>query len=240
MSAGMAVAGMHAQLAFCPVGAQRLQGQPVAEQQVVGHLRRDLAALDAGRKVALLVAQHGDDPGLVVRSDPVEPVTQAGLHMAGVVDEAVHGVAVVPAAAVLQALRQVPVVQRRPGLDAALFQAIDQPLVEIQALGIELAVASRLHARPGDGEAVGVDAQRGDQVEVVVQAVVVVAGHVAVAGVGDGAGLPAEAVPDGFALAILEGGAFDLEAAGGDAPDEVGRELAVQRCLGNLRHGGFT
>ena len=48
----------------------------------------------------------------------------------------------------------------------------------------------------------------------------VVAGDVAVGAIGDDAGLLAEAVPDGLALLSLAGSAFDLEGAGGDAPEE--------------------
>mmetsp|Transcript_23370 Transcript_23370/g.55573 ORF Transcript_23370/g.55573 Transcript_23370/m.55573 type:complete len:417 (+) Transcript_23370:247-1497(+) len=217
-----------AELAAGAVGPQCLHGQPVRQQQVVGHLGGDLAALDAGREIALLVAQRRDDPGLVVRGDAVEPVAQPRLHMAGVVDEAVHRVAVVPAAAVLQALRQVPVVERGPGVDAALPEPVNEAFVEVQALRVEGAMAQRLHARPGDGEAVAVDAQRCDQVQVFVQAVEMVAGQVGVAAVGDRTGLPAEAVPDRLALAVGVRGALDLEAAGGHAPGEVARELAVQ------------
>jgi hypothetical protein len=82
-----------AQPALGAVGPQRLQRQAVAEQQVVRHLGGDLAALDAGREVALVVAQRGDDPGLVVRGDAGEAVAQARVHVARVVDEAVHRVA---------------------------------------------------------------------------------------------------------------------------------------------------
>ena len=129
----------------------------------------------------------------------------------------------------LQGLRQVPVVEGAPGVQAAFEHGVDQAVVEGQAglvHGAKAKTPLRQDARPGDGEAVGVDAQRGDQVEVAVQAVVVVAGDVAVARVGDGAGLLAEAVPDGFALAVGEGRALDLGGGGGDAEDEVGGEGA--------------
>jgi hypothetical protein len=56
-------------------------------------------------------------------------------------------------------------------------------------------------------------------------AVVVVAGYVSRAAVDDFAGRVAEGVPDGRALAVGAGAAFDLEGAGGHAPDEVGRKL---------------
>jgi hypothetical protein len=121
-----------AQLAAATVGPQRLQRQAVAEQQVVRHLHRGGTALQARREDAPLVAEHGHHPGLVVGGDGRHAVAQLA-HVPGVVDEALHRVAVRPAALVLQGLRQVPVVQRQVGLHAAREQAVDQALVEGQA-----------------------------------------------------------------------------------------------------------
>ena len=224
-----------AQLRGGALRAQRLQRQAVAQQQVVRDLDRDAARLDARREVALVVAQHRDDPGLVVRRDRGHAVAEAALHAQRVVDEVVHRLARIPAALVLQRLRQVPVVERQVRLESARQQAVDEAVVERQPLLVPGALAQRLHARPRDREAVEVDAQAGDQVEVGIEPVVVVAGDVAVAGVGDHAGHAAEAVPDRFALAVLEGGALDLEGTGGHAPREIGREL--QEKIGGGRHG---
>ena len=55
-------------------------------------------------------------------------------HDVGEFGEGVDGGALVPAALVLQVLRQVPVVQRHPGLEAALEHAVDQARIEGQAL----------------------------------------------------------------------------------------------------------
>jgi hypothetical protein len=49
------------------VGAQGLQGQAVAEQQVVRHLQARVRLFRPGAKDAVLVAQHGNHPGFVVR-----------------------------------------------------------------------------------------------------------------------------------------------------------------------------
>ncbi len=224
-----------AQLGDGACGAQRLQRQAVAEHQVVGDLRGDAARLDARGESAFVVAQHRDHPRLVVRRDGGQPVAQATLDAQRVVDEVVHRRARIPAALVLQRLRQVPVVERQVRRQPARQQAVDEAVVERQALLVPGALAQRLHARPRDREAVEVDAQAGDQIEVGVEPVVVVAGDVAVARVGDRAGDAAEAIPDRFALAVLEGGAFDLEGARGHAPYEIGREL--QGKVGGGRHG---
>ncbi len=217
-----------AQLRAAARRAQRLQRQAVTEQQVVRHLGCGGAALLARREDAPLVAHRRDDPGLVVGGDRGEPIAQPRVHAERVVDEAAHGVALGPAAALLQGLGQVPVVQRQVGLDAARQQAIHQALVEAEAARVPGAVPLGLHTRPRHREAVGIDAERGDQVEVVLQAVVVVAGDSAVAAVGDGARLAAEAVPDRRPLAVGLGRAFDLERAGGHTPDEVVGKAAVR------------
>ena len=67
-----------------------------------------------------------------------------------VVGEPGDDVAVRPAAGVLERLRQVPVVEREPGIDPALEQPVDQPVVEVQALGFAGPRPVGLDARPGD------------------------------------------------------------------------------------------
>jgi len=68
--------------------------------------------------VALVVAEHGRAPRLVERGPHSSPVLQLVEHDHRVVGEPVGGVAVRPAALVLEGLRQVPVVQRDPRVDA--------------------------------------------------------------------------------------------------------------------------
>ena len=59
----------------------------------------------------------------------LHPVAEAVVHDRGVVGEPLGGVALRPAAGVLERLRQVPVVERRHRLDAARQQAVDEPVV---------------------------------------------------------------------------------------------------------------
>jgi len=151
----------------------------------------------------------------------------------------VDRVACGPTALLLKLGRQVPVIERQVGLDAARHQAVHQPLVEVESLGVEGARAGGLHTRPRHREAVRVDAQRADHVEVFGPAVVVVASHVAVAGVGNRAGYAAEAVPDGRTFAVLGRGALDLVGAGGDTPDEVTGKGGQDVGRDGERDGGF-
>lgn len=99
-----------------------------------------------------------------------------------------------PAARVLQLLGQIPVVERRPGSDAAFEESVDETIVEVQPLGVRGAPSTGLDARPGQGEAVGVQPEAAQEVEVLGQAVVVIAGHVTVVAVVDGPGRMAERV----------------------------------------------
>ena len=76
-------------------------------------------------------------------------------HVAGVLGERVHGVLRLPAAvAVLQRLRQVPVIQRRERLDPGRQQLVDETVVEVEALLVRRARALGEDPRPGDPEAV--------------------------------------------------------------------------------------
>ena len=149
--------------------------------------------------------------------------------------EPVGDVAVHPAALVLQRAGQVPVIERRIGLDAAFEHAVDQPIVELEALGIHRADPLRDEAGPGEGEAVGVEAAVADQIEVAGPAVVVVAGDGAGIEVLHIAGGRRKRVPDRGAAAIGLA-AFDLVGGRGGAEGEVGAELVTR----NRKHGGFT
>src|SRR5439155_21469600 len=117
-------------------------------------------------------------------------------------------------AAVLQRLRQVPVVEGGVGADAGVEQAVDEPVVEVQAGGVNRAGTVGQDARPGDGEPVRVDAEAPHHRDVLRPAVVVVAGHVAGVAVVDGAGYAAERVPDGRSPAVLGHRALDLVRGG--------------------------
>jgi hypothetical protein len=196
---------------------------------VVGGAQGGRPVSDPRRLAALLVAEEGDDPRLVDRHPALDEVAQLGGDDPGVLGEAQRGVARRPAAALLQRLRQVPVEQRRGRLDAALQHPLDQPAVEVEALAQRRAEAVGLDPRPGDREAVGLDLQRLDQVEVLAPAVVVVAGDVAGLAADDVALLVDEAVPVRLAAAVLADGALDLVGRGGDAEAEAGRDRGRRR-----------
>ena len=119
-------------------------GRPaVGEQEVVGDAQGLGGIVVAGGVVPLLVAEGGDAPGLVVGHPVADPVAQPPRDDRRVLHEGLGRVALGPAAAVLQRLGQVPVVQGREGLDAGLQQAVHQGVVEIEAGVVDRAPSRR-------------------------------------------------------------------------------------------------
>ena len=195
---------------------------------------------DPRRLHALGVAEERDHPRLVVRDPAVDHVAQLGRHQRRVLGEALGGVAHGPAAGRLARLRQVPVVERRDRLDAALAQAFAQPPVPVDPRAVQGAAPLGLHPRPGDREAVGLGAERRHQVQVLAPAVVVVAGDVARVAARDRPRTAAERVPDRRAAPVLAHGALDLVRRHRDAEPEAGRERADRRRLERGRRHPFT
>ena len=115
-------------------------------------------------------------------------------------------------------------VERRVGSDSALEERIDEAVVKVQARDVHTRPTCE-NARPRDGEAIGVDTERGHARDVVAVPVVVVAGHVAGRTVVDRAGPAAEDVPDGWLLAVSVVRSLDLVRARRHAEDEVPRKL---------------
>ena len=81
-------------------------------------------------------------------------------------------------------------------LDARVQQGVDEAVVEVEAGLVDGARPHGQHARPADAEAIGARAEIGQQPDVLRVAVVVVAGDVARAAIGDGARLAGKGVPD--------------------------------------------
>jgi hypothetical protein len=174
--------------------AQRRDRQSVREQQVVRHPQRRHPVADARRLCALRVPEEGDNPRLVVGDPLRHHVAEAVRHQRRVLREALGGVAHRPAPVVLARRGQVPVVQRRDRLDAALEQPLGEPAVERHAARVQPPAAVGLHARPRDREAVALERQPDHQVEVRTPAPVLVARDLAAVAARDRAREPAEVV----------------------------------------------
>ncbi len=215
-------------------GPHRRGGQAVAQQQVMRRGDGGTGVLHPGGVHTGEVAEEGGAPRLVERRPARHPITEAVDHQGRVVGEPVRGGPGRPTSLVLQGLGEVPVVQRRVGLEPQLQCLVDELVVEAEAGAVDGAAALRQHARPRDGEPVRAVAELGQQREVLAVAVVVVDGHVAGRPVDHAAGLPAERVPDGRPLAVLATRPFDLERRGRGAPDEPGRKAHAQWSLASV------
>jgi hypothetical protein len=193
----------------------------VGEVEVMGRLVAGRALAAPGSVDAGGVPQVGRAPRLVVGRPQADPVAETPGDHVGVLRERLRRAPHEPAALLLQRLRQVPVEQRRAGGQAALEQAVDQPVVVVQAAFLHPAPPLGQDPRPGHREAVELHAQPLHQVEVLLEAVVAVAGGRTVRPVSHGARPGGEDVPDRRPSAVLVGGALDLVGGGRGAEGEV-------------------
>ena len=168
-----------ADLALGSLGPHRVHRQAVAEQQVVGGVRRRRGSVPARCVLARGVPEERRAPRLVEGGPVPDPVAERVVHDARRTRRTGSRVPGRPAAGVLERLRQIPVVQREPGRDAGLEQLVHQASVEVQPGRVGRAGARRAGpaARP---PRTGTRSGRArPSAHVVAVAVVVVAGDVA-------------------------------------------------------------
>ena len=204
--------------------AQRLDGEPVAEEQVVRGGHGGGRLVPTRGVLPARVAEERRAPGLVHRRPEADTVAQRGGREVGVLGEPLRRLAHRPATRLLQLVGQVPVVERHPGLDALGEELVDEPPVEVEARAGSPARSAGLHPRPGHREAVGPQPQLRHERDVLPPPVVVVGRDVAGVAVAHPARGGAEGVPDRPPATVLAGGALDLERRRGGTPQEVGRE----------------
>ncbi len=211
--------------ALLRAGADDLHTAPVREQGVV--CRQQLfrqRELEPRRVDAVAIPELDEDLGLVQGHPVRDAVGELVDHHGGVVREPVRDALVEPPAATVQRRGQVPVEQGCEWRDVRSEQAVNQPAVEVEALGVYITPALRDDAGPCDAEAVRPQAHGLHEPHVGLHAVVVVASNFGVMVAPDIARSLAEVVPDGWTAAVRGGCALDLERRGGCAPCEVGRE----------------
>ena len=116
--------------AFLTACAQPVDRGAMAEIHVMNGAQEHAAVDDARRLAAEAEAEQREHARLVEGRKALHPVAVAVRDHAGVVGEPLRAIAVSPAAVVLQRLRQVPVIEAKPRLDARGDDCIDQPVVE--------------------------------------------------------------------------------------------------------------
>ena len=156
-------------------------------------------------KVARVVAEDGAAPGFV-EGDPVLALGDGLEHDACVVLKVEGELLAVQetAVALVETIGEIPVEEGDEGRDAGFEEVINELDVVVDALLVDGVVATTDgdDTRPGDGEAVGGGAERLEKVNVLLGAVVRVAGGGARAAVGDLAGDVAEGIPDRGTTAV--------------------------------------
>ncbi|TVT19367.1 substrate-binding domain-containing protein [Amycolatopsis acidiphila] len=100
------------------------------------------------------VAEEGRAPRLVQRGPQGYPVAGPFGRRRGELREPVRGVTAGPAVLLLQRLRQVEVIQRRPRPDPVRQQLVDEAVVEVQPPRVRRAAMARLLTREPDLDAV--------------------------------------------------------------------------------------
>ena len=111
-------------------GADDFDGAAMRAIDVVDDLEQGLAVAQPGRVGAEGVAKQREYRRLVEGGETLDAVAIAPRHQVGVLGEPIGDVSHGPAAAVLERLRQIPVIKAKPGFDFGGEQGVDQPVVE--------------------------------------------------------------------------------------------------------------
>src|SRR5262249_54463801 len=105
----------------------RMDGKSMREQRMMPDLVQPAGRqLQPGREYASRMAQFDERRALVEREEVPRPVAELFGNVAGIVRECLGGVAGFPAAAILQRLRQVPVIKRRERRDAIGNKVVEE------------------------------------------------------------------------------------------------------------------
>ena len=91
--------------------------------------------------------------------DPVIYLTERRGHQIRTAAERLDCFPVGPSSVTLERLRQIPVVERRPWFDAAIYQASHEPLLELDTSAVDVADAFGQDPGPCNREAVRGHAQ---------------------------------------------------------------------------------
>jgi hypothetical protein len=94
------------------------------------------------------MAQFDEGRALIEREEVPRPVAELFGDVARIVRECLGGVARFPPAAILQRLRQVPVIERRERRDTVSEEVVEEPIVEVEPLRIWRSGAPREYPRP--------------------------------------------------------------------------------------------
>jgi hypothetical protein len=187
-----------------------------------------------GSERAVQIPAVGHDPRFVERRPHWNTIAECAEHDASVVGEPVGDIAVEPAAAIVQCLGQIPMIERGVRRYAGLEQTVHELAIEVEAALIHGAGARWQDATPRDAEPVGIEPQFAHQRDVATPSTVVIAGHVARVTVRREARRSGESVPDARSGPVRQRRTLDLVRRRRGAPEKrVGKD-------GGVRHGSGT
>ncbi len=170
-----------------PRRPQRLHREPVAQELVV-HAGQRVESEGFARRVQAHGVAVGADRGRLVDGDPAgNAVAVRSGGDRGELPQPVGRVAVKPAAGVVQSQGRVPVIEGDHGRNPVGQELVQEPVVKGQSGRVHRAAAVGLDPRPGQREAIRVDAQLLHEGNIAGHAVIVVAGNSRAVAVHDGA-----------------------------------------------------
>src|SRR5579884_3301240 len=172
------------------------------------------------------MAQKCTDPGFVECDPVVDAVSQPMRDDSHILGKGLGCLATTPTAdLVLQGLRQIPVIQGDERLNVCCQQSINQAVIKVESGRIDLSSASGQDTRPSNGEAIGLQVELTHELDVLLKAVIVIAGYQTTFIIEDITRRCTEAVPDRFAASLFVGRPFDLIGGCCSSPGEVVRKL---------------
>ena len=167
------------------------------------------------------ITQADEALRLIERDEILNAVAKAAGAERGIFLEPCRAVRIRPRAAVLESLRIVPMKERDEWADAVFKQSVDELIVEGDAFFVDLACAVGEKARPREGKTIVLDAELRHQLNIVTEAVVMVAGDIAGIAMKNFSVPMGERIPDRSTLSSLKSSTLDLVGRGCRAPDEV-------------------
>ena len=177
--------------------------------------------LQPRRESAGHITQADNALGFVDRKEILYPVPEAVRQDAGIFREPFRDLVVHPAAFPFQAGGQVPVIDRHPGADTMLQQAVNQLIIKRNARFIDFSRSFRKNPGPGNGKTVIPDPAVRHQGHVLPEPVIVITGSPAVGMIADRAGLFTKLIPDARGFPIFIPRAFNLKRSSRCAPDKI-------------------
>ena len=214
--------GGNADLRVWRGASDRTERKPVGEHQVFPALHEPRQGIAPARCVdAVAIAELENDLRLVERDEMGNAVTKMLCHHTRKAGKCLRRLPAQPAAPHFQCLGQLPVIERHPWRDAMPQTAVHHAVIVAKTCLVPATVAGWVDARPAHGETVRAKPEGCQQVDVLREPVIAVAGDGTIFSVCYGARFPAEYVPDALPTAVRGGESFCLVGAGSGAPDKI-------------------